>query len=176
MKLIAKIVLTRLLVILCMIFSVSVNAQFLPDNKSLNVQSVERWMKSAQALSPVVESIDSMFTTDEALKAFDDLPALEQDQKIQQFLAGRQEWDQALALARQYGWQSPGEFRRLGTRLGNAIAAYFVKKDKQGLNQEQIKQLDEKTDPVILAVPASDIEFVERNEKQLQRYIQGYAG
>ena len=176
MKLIVKMSLIRLIAIVCMGFSVSVNAQFLPDNRSLNVQSVERWMKSAPALSPVVESIDSMFATDEAIKVFDELPAAEQDQKIQAFLTERQEWNQALALARQYGWQSPGEFRRLGTRLGNAIAAYFVKKDQQGLNEEQIKQLNEKTDPAILAVPASDIEFVERNEKQLQRYIQGYAG
>ena len=176
MKLIVKMRLIRWIVILCAGFSVSVNAQFLPDNKNLNVQSVVRWMKSAPALSPVVESIDSMFATDEAIKVFDELPAAEQDQKIQAFLTERQEWNQALALARQYGWQSPGEFRRLGTRLGNAIAAYFVKKDQQGLNEEQIQQLNEKTDPTILAVPAADVEFVERNEKQLQRYIQGYAG
>ncbi len=176
MKLIVKMRVIRWIAILCIGFSVTAQAQFLPDNKNLNVQSVERWMKSAQALSPVVESIDSMFATDDAIKAFDELPAAEQDKQIQQFLSERQEWNQALALARQYGWQSPGEFRRLGTRLGNAIAAYFVKKDQQGLNEEQIKQLNEKTDPAILAVPASDIEFVERNEKQLQRYIQGYAG
>lgn len=159
--------------LLCVI-SVSTQAQFLPDNKNLNTQSVERWMKSAEAMGPVVESIDSMFTTDEAFKQFDELSAAEQDQKIQEFLFKQNQWDQTMEIARQYGWKSPGEFRRLGTRLGNAIAAYFVKKDQQGLNPEQLKQLREKTDPVVLAVPESDIEFVQRNEKRLQQFIQTY--
>lgn len=151
-----------------------VQAQFLPDNKNLNTQSIERWMKSAEAMAPAIEVIDSMFTTDETLRQFDELSAVEQDKKIHDFLLKQNQWDQAMEIARQYGWKSPGEFRRLGTRLGNAIAAYFVKKDQQGLNPEQLKQLRDKTDPVVLAVPESDIEFVQRNEKQLQQFIQAY--
>ena len=158
---------------LCAI-SFSTQAQFLPDNKNLNTQSVERWMKSAEAMGPVVESIDSMFTTDEAFKQFDELSIVEQDKQIQEFLTKQNQWDQAMQLANQYGWKSPGEFRRLGSRLGNAIAAYFVRKNQQGLNPEQIKQLHEKTDPTVLAVPEGDIQFVQRNEKQLQQFIQAY--
>lgn len=161
----------------CMCFclvSFSTQAQFLPDNKNLNPESVARWMKSAEAIGPIVESIDSMFTTDEAFKQFDELPAVEQDKKIQEFLLKQNQWHQAMKIAQQYGWKSPGEFRRLGTRLGNAIAAYFVKKDLQGLNPEQVKQLQSKTDPAVLAVPESDIQFVQRNEKQLQQFIQAY--
>jgi hypothetical protein len=154
--------------------SVSASAQFLPDNKTLNAQSLERWMQSAAAMSPVVELIDSMHTTDEEIKQFDALPAAEQDQKIQQFLSQKQQADVANQIAKQYGWKSPGEFRRWSTRLGNAIAAYFSKKDMQGLTADQIKQLQAKMDAAILAVPESDIDFVQQHEKQLQRYIQSY--
>jgi hypothetical protein len=149
-------------------------AQFLADNRSLNKQSVERWMTSAQAMSPVVELIDSMFATDEELTHFDELSPAEQDKKITNFLLEKKQLNQVMQLSSHYGWKSPGEFRRLGARLGNAIAAYFVKKDSEGLNEEQIRQLHEKIDAVILAVPAADIEFVENNEQQLQHFIRAY--
>jgi hypothetical protein len=166
--------LVKYFISILLLISFSASAQFLPDNKTLNSQSLERWMQSAAAMSPVVELIDSMHLTDDAIKQFDALPAVEQDQKIQQFLSQKQQADVANQIAKQYGWKSPGEFRRWSTRLGNAIAAYFSKKDMQGLTAEQIKQLREKMDAAILAVPESDIDFVQQHEKQLQRYIQSY--
>jgi len=153
---------------------ISSYAQFLPDNKSLNTQSVDRWMKSAEAMAPVAELMDSMLSSDEEIIKFDQLSALEQDQEIQQFLTEQNQWDFANALAKKWGWKSPGEFRRLSTKLGNAIAAYFSKKDMEGLNEDQINQLKAKLDPVILAVPESDVVFVQQHEKQLQAYIQAY--
>ncbi len=155
-------------------FSGATEAQFLPDNKTLNSQSLERWMKSNVEMAPIIELIDSVHVTDQDLKQFDELSAEDQDKKIQQFLMKKQQWDLADQTARRYGWKSPGEFRRWSTKLGNAIAAYFSKKDQQGLTADQIKQLQEKMDPVILAVPETDIQFVQQHEKQLQRYIQGY--
>jgi len=164
----------RILIGLFMLFSFGVQAQFLPDNKTLNAQSLDRWMKSAAEMALVIELIDSMHVTDEALQQFDELTAEEQDQKIQQFLLQKQQLDLANNTAKKYGWKSPGEFRRFSTKLGNAIAAFFSKKDQEGLTADQIKQLQEKMDPVILAVPESDIQFVQQHEKQLQKYIQGY--
>ena len=162
------------LFLVLILLSIGVEAQFLPDNKSLNAQSLERWMKSAVEMGSVIELIDSMHTSDEDLKQFDDLTATEQDQKIQAFLIQTQQLNLAHQTATKYGWKSPGEFRRFSTKLGNAIAAYFSKNDQQGLTLDQIKQLQEKMDPAILAVPESDIEFVRLHEKELQKYIQGY--
>jgi hypothetical protein len=156
----------------CLAFTTE--AQRLPDNKTLNSQSLERWMKSNVEMAPIIELIDSIHVTDQDLKQFDELSAEDQDQKIQQLLLQKQQLDLANQIARKYGWKSPGEFRRWSTKLGNAIAAYFSKKDQQGLTADQIKQLQEKMDPVILAVPETDIQFVQQHEKQLQRYIQGY--
>lgn len=164
----------RYFILILLLISVSASAQFLPDNKTLNSQSLERWMQSAVAMSPVVDLIDSMHTTDEQIKQFDALTAAEQDQKIQQFLLQKQQADIANQMAKKYGWKSPGEFRRWSTRLGNAIAAYFSMKDMQGLTQDQIKQLQAKMDAAILAVPETDIQFVQQHEKQLQSYIQSY--
>lgn len=164
----------RYFVFILLLISVSANAQFLPDNKTLNSQSLGRWMQSAAAMSPVVDLIDSMHTTDEQIKQFDALPAEEQDQKIQQFLSQKQQADIANKMAKKYGWKSPGEFRRWSTKLGNAIAAYFSMKDMQGLTADQIKQLQAKMDAAILAVPETDIRFVQQHEKQLQSYIQSY--
>ena len=46
--------------------------------------------------------------------------------------------------------------------------------DTQKMTEEQAQQLKGKADPAVLAVPRSDIEFVKRNEKTLQHYIQAY--
>jgi hypothetical protein len=164
----------RIIFLFLICFSINTQAQFLPDNKTLNTQSLERWMKSASEMAVIVELIDSMHTSDEDLKQFDELTVVEQDQKIQLFLTQKDQWTIAEQIAKKHGWKSPGEFRRFSTKLGNAIAAYFSKKDQEGLTPDQIKQLQEKMDPVILAVPDADIEFVQKNEKQLQKYIQGY--
>jgi hypothetical protein len=164
----------RFIFIFLICLSLNTQAQFLPDNKTLNAQSLDRWMKSAGEMAAVVEVIDSMHATDEDLKQFDDLTVVEQDQKIQVFLTQKNQWTTAEQIAKKHGWKSPGEFRRFSTKLGNAIAAYFSKKDQEGLTADQIKQLQEKMDPAVLAVPETDIEFVQKNEKQLQRFIQGY--
>jgi phosphoribulokinase len=158
-----------------MFLSLNAQAQFLPDNKTLNSLSLERWMKSAADMAPVVESIDAMHSSDQELQKFDELSAIEQDTKIHDFLAQKNQWSTAEQIAKQYGWKSPGEFRRFSTKLGNAIAAYFSKKDQEGLTADQIKQVREKMDPAVLAVPESDIVFVQQHEKQLQGFIQAYA-
>ncbi|HSX50943.1 MAG TPA: hypothetical protein VLF09_08310, partial [Cellvibrio sp.] len=77
-------------------------------------------------------------------------------------------------IAQKHGWKSVGEYMRLSTKLGNAIAAYFLFADLGKVTQEQEQQLKEKADPAVLAVPKSDIEFIKRNEKALQQYIQAY--
>ncbi len=162
------------LIFILISWNFSAYAQFLPDNKTLNHQSLNRWMQSAAEMAFAVELIDSMHVTEEELIKFDALSATEQDQKIQEFLLRNRQWHIANTTAKKFGWQSPGEFRRFSTKLGNAIAAYFSKKDQEGLTPDQIKQLHQKTDPAILAVPETDIQFVQQHEKELQRYIQRY--
>ncbi len=153
----------RIIFLFLICFSINTQAQFLPDNKTLNTQSLERWMKSDREMAAIVELIDSMHTSDEDLKQFDELTVVEQDQKIQIFLTQKKQWTTAEQIAKKHGWKSPGEFRRFSTKLGNAIAAYFSKKDQEGLTPDQIKQIQGKMDPVILAVPDADIEFVQKN-------------
>lgn len=151
------------------------NAQLLPNNNSLNAQSVERWMQSNRAMAPVMQLLDGMSTTAADMAAFDALAPLEQDQKINAFLTQKNTLDTANKLANSYGWKSVGEYMRLSTRLGNAIAAYFLAGDLAKLPEEQAKMLREKTDPAILAVPQQDIAFIRANEKPLQQYIKAYA-
>lgn len=151
------------------------NAQLLPDNSTLNSQSIERWMQSNRAMAPLMQLLDEMNATADALKAFDELTPIEQDKKIEAFLAEKNMLASAHRIATTQGWKSVGEYMRLSTRLGNAIAAYFLAQDLQQLPEEQAKALREKADPAILAVPESDIGFIKVHEKTLQQYIQAYA-
>lgn len=152
-----------------------VQAQFLPNNTALNVQSVQRWMDSNRDLSPIVQVVDTMHRTDADLKLFDNLPAAEQDQKINQFLQQKNMLQAANTIAVGRGWKSVGEYMRLSTKLGNAIAAYFLADSMANLSVEQKKALSDKADPAVLAVPAADISFVRANEKLLKQYIQAYS-
>lgn len=149
------------------------NAQLLP-NATLNTQSVQRWMQTNRDIAPIMQAIDTMNNTDAKIKAFDALPAIEQDKKIDALLTSKNLQEMAKAITQKHGWKSVGEYMRLSTKLGNAIAAYFLFGDTQKMTEEQAQQLKGKADPAVLAVPRSDIEFVKRNEKTLQHYIQAY--
>lgn len=155
-------------------FSVATQAQLLPSNSQLNAQSVQRWMETNRDIAPIMQALDTMNSTESDIKAFDALPAAEQDKKINAFLAAKNLQATADQVVQKHGWKSVGEYMRLSTRLGNAIAAYFLFGDMGKLTEEQAQQLKQKADPAVLAVPRSDIEFIKRNEKALQQYIQAY--
>lgn len=156
------------------VYCISASAQLLPDNKNLNAQSVARWMQTNRDIAPIVHAVDSMHATDAELKAFESLSALEQDQRINTLLKSNQLMQSANQITQKYGWKSVGEYMRLSTKLGNAIAAYFLFADLGKVTKEQEQQLKEKADPAVLAVPKSDIDFIKKNEKALQQYIQAY--
>jgi len=159
--------------ILCF-FCVSANAQLLPDNKNLNAQSVARWMETNRDIAPIVQVVDAMHATDAALKTFEALPPAEQDQRINTLLKANNLLEAANQVTQKHGWKSVGEYMRLSTKLGNAIAAYFLFGDLGKVTAEQEQQLKEKADPAVLSVPKSDIDFIKKNEKALQKYIQAY--
>ncbi len=163
--------------ILCsgLFFSALSHAQFLPDNTTLNVQSVQRWMQSNRDFASIIQVLDELHKTDSDLKKFDALPAAEQDQKITAFLQQKQLLESANKVASQHGWKSLGEYMRLSTKLGNAIAAYFYTQESARLTEEQKKALRAKTDAAVLSVPEADIAFVKNNEKLLKAYIQAYS-
>jgi len=162
-------------VLLLMICCAFAQAQFLPDNKTLNVQAVQRWMDSNRDLSPIVQLVDEMYPSDAEVKIFDSLPLAEQDQKINHFLQQKNMFEKAEAIRARHGWQSVGEYMRLSTRLGNAIAAYFLLGSMENVTPEQKKALRGKADPAVLAVSSRDIAFVKANEKLLQEYIKAYS-
>lgn len=157
-----------------LVLSVSAHAQLLPDNKNLNAQSVQRWMQTNRDIEPFVQVVDSMNASEADLKAFDALSPAEQDKKIDALLKSKNLFETAHQVTQQHGWKSVGEYMRLSSKLGNAIAAYFLFGDLGKVTEEQAQQLKEKADPAVLAVPRSDIDFVKRNEKVLQKYIQAY--
>lgn len=159
--------------VLC-ICCTSAVAQLLPDNKSLNAQSVSRWMQTNRDIAPIVQLVDSMNATDAELKAFEALSPTEQDQRINSLLKVNNLLETANQITQRHGWKSVGEYMRLSTKLGNAIAAYFLFGDLGKVTEEQAQQLKEKADPAVLAVSGSDIEFIKKNEKALQKYIQAY--
>ncbi len=158
---------------LLIVITGAAHAQLLP-NASLNTQSVQRWMQTNRDIAPIMQAVDSMNTTDAEVKAFDALSAAEQDKKIDSLLASKNLQDLAKQVVQKHGWKSVGEYMRLSTKLGNAIAAYFLFGDMGKVTEEQAKQLRGKADPAVLAVPQSDIDFIKRNEKTLQHYIQAY--
>src|SRR5690606_6178354 len=139
-------------------------------------QSVQRWMQTNRDIAPIMQVVDSLNTTEVELKAFEALSPQEQDQKITALLKANNLQEAADQILSKHGWKSVGEYMRLSSKLGNAIAAYFLLGDLGKLNEEQAQQLKEKADPAILAVPQSDIDFIKRNEKPLQQYIQAYGG
>ncbi len=163
-------------VVLCWIFIISFSqAQLLPNNAALNVQSVQRWMQSNRDFTAVIEVVDSMFTLEEELNSFDRLPVVEQDQKINSYLQQQKMLEAANEIAYQHGWKSVGEYRRLSTKLGNAIAAHFLDIKMRHLTINEQQALRKKSDPAIVAIPPADIAFVKANEVLLKNYIQAYA-
>jgi len=163
-----------LLLVLLFVSSVSA-AQLLPDNTRLTLESVQRWMASNRDFAPIIQILDTMHTSDDALKKFEMLPIAIQDQKIFDFMRKHQMFEKSQQIASHHGWKSVGEYMRLSTKLGNAIAAYFFANDSAKLSQEQKKALHEKTDAAILAAPVEDVHFVKSHEKLLKSYIQAYA-
>ena len=164
------------ILMLVLIFSGSLSfAQFLPNNSSLSVQSVQRWMDSNRAFTSVIQTLDGMHKTEDDLKKFEALPAAEQDQKITAFLLQKKLLEASNAIATRHGWKSVGEYMRFSTKLGNAIAAYFFTEETAKLSAEYKQVLRAKTDPAILAAPQEDIAFVRNNEKLLKEYMQAYA-
>lgn len=161
-------------VFLLLSIAASSYAQLLPDNNNLNVQSVNRWMQSNRDMAPLIQAIDMRHLTPESFKTFEALTPAQQDQQIEIMLREDKLLTQADRVVRQHGWKSVGEYMRLSTKLGNAIAAYFLFGDLGKVTEEQAKQLKEKADPAVLAVPPQDIDFIRRNEKTLQQYIQAY--
>ncbi|MGV8838547.1 hypothetical protein [Cellvibrio sp.] len=131
-------------------------------------------MQTNRDIAPIVQVVDSMNATDAELKAFEVLPSLEQDQRINTLLKENNLLESANEITQKHGWKSVGEYMRLSTKLGNAIAAYFLFGNLGRVTEEQEKQLKEKADPAVLAVPKSDIDFIKKNEKALQKYIQAY--
>ncbi len=152
----------------------SASAQLLPDNKNLNAQSVSRWMQTNRDIAPIVQVVSSMNASDAELKTFEALPAAEQDRKIDALLKSKNLVEAANQIVQKHGWKSVGEYMRLSTKLGNAIAAYFLFADLGKVTPEQEQQLKDKADPAVLAVPKNDIDFIKKNEKALQQYIQAY--
>ena len=168
--------LLKKIVIFSLVLASSVSfAQFLPNNSSLSVQSVQRWMDSNRDFTPIIQALDEMHKTEDDLKKFDALPSTEQDQKITVFLLQKKLLDSSNAVATRHGWKSIGEYMRLSTKLGNAIAAYFFTEETAKLPAEHKQALRAKTDAAILAAPKEDIAFVKNNEKLLKEYIQAYA-
>lgn len=161
--------------LLLLVSCAQVFAQFLPDNTNLNVQSVKRWMDSNRDLASVMQVLDGMNTSDADLKKFDAMPATEQDQKITEFLQKHNLLQQTNSLVARHGWKSAGEYMRLSTRLGNAIAAYFYTQQIANLTEEQKKSVRAKTDAAVLNAPAADIAFIKANESLLKAYIQAYS-
>lgn len=165
----------KFLMLALVFFSSMSFAQFLPNNSTLSVQSVQRWMDSNRDFTSVIQALDEMHKTEDDLKKFDALPAAEQDQKITVFLQQKKLLESSNAIANRHGWKSVGEYMRLSTRLGNAIAAYFFTEETAKLPAEHKQALRAKTDPAILTAPQEDIAFVKNNEKLLKEYIQAYA-
>ncbi|RYZ97274.1 MAG: hypothetical protein EOO68_15485 [Moraxellaceae bacterium] len=114
-------------------------AQFLPDNTALNVQSVQRWMDSNRDFVNVMQVLEPMHQSEEDLKKFEALPGSEQDLQINVFLQKNNLLNIANEIANRHGWKSVGEYMRLSTRLGNAIAAYFFTIELEKLTEEQQK-------------------------------------
>jgi len=150
-------------------------AQFLPDNTSLNVQSVQRWMDSNRDFVNVIQVLEPMHKSEEDLKKFEALPASEQDLQITAFLQKNNLLNVTNEIATRHGWKTVGEYMRLSSKLGNAIAAYFFTIELEKLTEEQKKSLRAKTDPAVLNAPKEDIEFVKSHETLLKSYIQAYA-
>jgi hypothetical protein len=163
-------ILSNFFVVVLLLGSGLTQAQLLPDNKNLNSQSVARWMQSNRAIAPIVQVVEPL-TAD---KNFENLSAMQQDEKINALLTSNNLLESADQITQIHGWKSVGEYIRFSNKLGNAIAAYFLFGDMGQITPEQEKQLKEKADPAIAAVPKSDIEFIRKNEKALQKYIQAY--
>ncbi len=153
----------------------STYAQFLPDNTSLNVQSVQRWMDSNRDFAKIVQVLEPMHKSEDDLKKFEALSPNEQDAQIAAFLQKNNLTSVTQGAVARHGWKSIGEYMRLSTKLGNAIAAYFFALETAKLNDNQKKTLRAKTDAAVLNAPPEDVAFVKTHETLLKTYMQAYS-
>lgn len=151
------------------------SAQLLAPSQELTESNLDRWMRSGVEMATLAGAVEELFATDEAFSAFEKLTHNEQDRQIDAFLAEKGLSKQADHMIKALGWKSVGDYMRFSARLGNAIAAYFIRSDLGNPTREELNALDGKVDPVILAVSEKDVAFIQAHQQRLQAYIHSYS-
>lgn len=156
------------------VFSVGVSAQSLLI-KPLDSDTLNRWMQTTQSIKPYATLLDAMHATEAEALAFEALSAPQQDKQVNAFLKQKQLDITLNALVTAQGWKSVGDYMRISSKIGNAIAAYFQEGMLARLPPEQAIILRENTDPAIKAVPDADLAFVRDNIASIETFMRSYS-
>lgn len=135
---------------------------------------LERWMITTTDMKPYAELLEAMHTTEAEAKAFEALSAVEQDQQVKDFLTAHKVYDKATAVVKAQDW-SVGDYMRISTQIGNAIAAYLHEDIVASLPADQAQAMRENADPAIAAVSKADLAFIRRNIASIQQFFQIYS-
>lgn len=159
-----------------LIFMLAASAQAQPLRVTpLTPAVLERWMVTTTDMKPYAELLEAMHTTEAEAKAFEALSAVEQDQQVKDFLTAHKVYDKATAVVKAQGWQSVGDYMRISTQIGNAIAAYLHEDIVASLPADQAQAMRENADPAIAAVSKADLAFIRRNIASIQQFFQIYS-
>lgn len=161
-----------------LIFMLAASAQAQPLRVTpLTPAVLERWMVTTTDMKPYAELLEAMHTTEAEAKAkaFEALSAFEQDQQVKDFLTAHKVYDKATAVVKAQGWQSVGDYMRISTQIGNAIAAYLHEDIVASLPADQAQAMRENADPAIAAVSKADLAFIRRNIASIQQFFQIYS-
>ncbi|MDO3385755.1 hypothetical protein QWI17_07895 [Gilvimarinus sp. SDUM040013] len=145
--------------------------------RELNAGDVDAWLATTEQLMPMQDVFEKMGQgstiadeyTEEEFKA---LSIEKQDEVMDDMLKEQGAYDQIYAVLNEYEWPSAGEYMRVSSRIGMAIAARMRDQMMKSLPAEQRQMMEEMSGPVN-ANPA-DVALVESNWDKVSQFMGKY--
>lgn len=144
--------------------------------RALSSKDVDSWLATTEKLMPMQSVFEKMGEnstfagyTEEQFKA---LPESKQDDVMDDLLKEHGAYDDVYAVLNQYDWSSAGDYMRVSSRIGQAIAAHMRAQMMQSLPAEQRKMMEEMTGPV--TANPDDVALVSKNWDKVSSFMGQY--
>lgn len=145
--------------------------------RALESADVDAWLSTTEKLMPMQEVFEKMGQgstiadkyTEEEFKALDQAT---QDEVMDDMLKEQGAYDDIYGVLNQYDWSSAGEYMRVSSRLGMAIAAHMREEMMKSLPAEQRQMMAEMAGPV--DANPEDVALVAKNWDKLSTFMGQY--
>lgn len=155
----------------------SVLAAFSFADRELTSADVQAWLDTTEQLMPMQEAFAKMGEsktiadkyTEEEFRA---LAPEKQDEVMDEMLRQEGIYDQIYPVLNQFKWKSAGEYMRVSSRLGLAIAAHMRAQLLASVPEDQRQQMESIAKPVN-ANPA-DVKVIDQNWAEVSQFMSKY--